>query len=199
MGISISAGVGTGTGTGTGVARTEQWVAVTRLSVAEVEELAGDLHRELRTWTATSTQAESDYHEEDLARMVDSATFDDRIEFRVATLDGRHAGVAVTRAGSFEGEPTTFVWWLAVDPAARRRGVARALAAAIEQDAQAHSRLLEGMVRTDDVTAVAFWTSLGWRPASTDRRAPWVRGLRAPGVPAHGPADASAVQGPEHR
>ncbi len=167
MGIGISGGA-------------EQRIAVSRLSMADVEQLADDLHVELRNWTATSTQALSDYHLEDLAMMVDNATFNDRIEVRIATLDGRRAGIAVTRAGVHEGEPSTFVWWLAVDPAARRRGVARALVDAIEQDARERSHLLEGRVRTDDADAVAFWSSLGWNPASAGHRASWVRGVHAP-------------------
>jgi len=111
---------------------------------------------------------------------VDNATFSDRIEFRIATLAGRRAGIAVSRAASFEGQPSTFIWWLAVDPDFRRRGVARALAEAIEQDARADSRVLQGMVREDDATAGAFWSSLGWRPAESDRKGGWVRGLRDP-------------------
>ncbi len=155
-------------------------ITVSRLPMADVEQLADDLHAELRAWTASSTQALSDFHLEDLAMMVDNATFNDRIEVRIATLDGRRAGIAVTRAGVHEGEPSTFVWWLAVDPAARRHGVARALVDAIEQDARDRSHLLEGMVRTDDADAVAFWSSLGWNPAGTGHRASWVRGIHAP-------------------
>jgi GNAT superfamily N-acetyltransferase len=157
-------------------------IAVSRLSMADVEQLADDLHVELRAWTATSTQALSDYHLEDLAMMIDNATFNDRIEVRIATLDGRRAGIAVTRAGVHGGEPSTFVWWLAVDSAARRRGVARALVTAIEQDAREQSHLLEGMVRTDDADAVAFWSSVGWRPAGTGHKDSWVRGIREPGA-----------------
>jgi GNAT superfamily N-acetyltransferase len=148
--------------------------------MVDVEQLADDLHVELRAWTATSTQALSDFHLEDLAVMVDNATFNDRIEVRIATFDGRRAGIAVTRAGVYEGEPSTFVWWLAVDPAARRHGVARALVEAIEQEAQESSHLLEGKVRTDDADAVAFWSSLGWNPVGADHRASWVRGVHAP-------------------
>ncbi len=150
-------------------------ITVSRLPMADVEQLAADLHVELRAWTATSTQALSESHLEDLAMMVDNATFNVRIEVRIATLDGRRAGIAVTRAGVHEGEPSTFVWWLAVDPAARRHGVARALVDAIEQDARERSHLLEGMVRADDAAAVAFWTALGWRPAGPDPKASWVR------------------------
>ena len=155
-------------------------ITVSRLPMADVAQLADDLHVELRAWTATSTQALSDFHLEDLAMMVDNATFNDRIEVRIATLDGRRAGIAVTRAGVHEGEPSTFVWWLAVDPAARRHGVARALVDAIEQDARNRSHLLEGMVRTDDADAVAFWSSLGWNPAGAGHRTSWVRGVHAP-------------------
>jgi len=162
-------------GIGVSIGRTEQGIAVSRLSMADVEQLADDLHVELRAWTASSTQALSDFHHEDLAMMVDNATFNDRIEFRIATLDGRRAGIAVTRAGEHRGEPSTFVWWLAVDPAARRHGVARALVDDIEQDARERSHLLEGKVRADDGAAVAFWTALGWNPASIDPKASWIR------------------------
>jgi ribosomal protein S18 acetylase RimI-like enzyme len=170
-------------------------VTVSRLAMSDVEGLADELHSELRAWTASSTQALSDYHFEDLAMMVDNATFNDRIEFRIATLDGRRAGIAVTRAGEHRGEPSTFVWWLAVDPAARRSGVARALVDAIEQDARERSRFLEGMVRADDAAAVAFWSALGWSPAGPDPRASWIRGLRAPDLQdaASGSASGSAA------
>ncbi len=149
-------------------------ITVSRLPMADVEQLADDLHVELRAWTATSTQALSDFHLEDLAMMVDNATFNDRIEVRIATLDGRRAGIAVTRAGVHKGEPSTFVWWLAVDPAARRNGVARALVDAIEQDARERLHLLEGKVRADDTAAVSFWTALGWRPAGPGPKASWI-------------------------
>jgi hypothetical protein len=65
-----------------------QGITVSRLSIAEVDELADDLDVELRAWTATSTQTLRDSHLEDLAMMVDNATFNDRIEVRMATLDG---------------------------------------------------------------------------------------------------------------
>ncbi len=162
------------------IGRTSSAITVTRLRAADVEAIADDLHVELHAWTASSTQALSDYHPEDIARMVENATFNDHIEFRVATLDGRRVGIAVTRGGTHEGEPSTFIWWLAVDPAARRRGVARALASAIEQDARASSHVLEGMVRPDDADAVAFWSSLGWSPAGVGHKDRWVRGLHAP-------------------
>jgi len=163
-------------------------ITVTRLSAADVEALADDLHSELREWTATSTQALSDYHLEDLARMVDNAIFNDRIEFRIATLDGRRAGIVVTRASAFQDRPSTFVWWLAVDPAARRHGVARALVDAIEQDARDRSHLLKGMVRADDADAVGFWTALGWRPSGPGAKDAWVRGIHEPAASTPGPA-----------
>jgi ribosomal protein S18 acetylase RimI-like enzyme len=155
-------------------------IVVTRLTPGEVEELADDLHGELRDWTASSTQARSDHHFEELAMMVDNATFNTRLEVRVATFEGHRVGIAVTRASVSEGQPSTFIWWLAVDPAARRRGVGRALATAIEQDARERSHLLEGMVSADDPSAVAFWTTLGWHPAGPDRKDNWIRGQRTP-------------------
>jgi hypothetical protein len=51
---------------------------------------------------------------------------------------------------------------------------------AIEQDARERSHLLEGMVRTDDADAVAFWSSLGWNPVGAGHRTSWVRGIHAP-------------------
>ena len=51
---------------------TDQEITVSRLPMADVAQLADDLHVELRAWTATSTQALSDFHLEDLAMMVDN-------------------------------------------------------------------------------------------------------------------------------
>jgi hypothetical protein len=63
-------------------------VCVTRLTMTEVEENAADLHNELRAWAASSTLAGRDHHDADLAMMVENATFNERIEFCIATLDG---------------------------------------------------------------------------------------------------------------
>jgi GNAT superfamily N-acetyltransferase len=163
------------------VARTEQSITVTRLNMTEVEENADDLHNELRAWAASSTLAGRDHHDADLAMMVENATFNERIEFRIATLAGRRAGIAVTRESALKGEPSTFVWWLVVDPAARRRGIARALAQDIEQGAATSTRHIHGHVDGLDAVAVGFWTSLGWGPAGPDPKAVWVYDLS--GVP----------------
>jgi GNAT superfamily N-acetyltransferase len=152
-------------------------VCVTRLTMTEVEEHAADLHNELRAWAASSTLAGRDHHDADLAMMVENATFNERIEFRIATLDGRRAGIAVTRESAFAGEPSTFVWWLVVDPAARRRGIARALAQDIERDARASTRHVHGHVDARDAVAVAFWTSLGWCSVEPGQKAVWIRDL----------------------
>jgi hypothetical protein len=88
--------------------------------MANVEQLADDLHVELSPWTATSTQALSDFHLANLAMMVDNAPLNNRIEFPIAALEGRRVGVAVTGARKYQGELSTFPWWLAVGPTARR-------------------------------------------------------------------------------
>ena len=157
---------------------------VARLTMGEVEALAADLRADLGAWTASTPQARSSRHLDDIESMLNNATWNHHIELRVAALDGRRVGIVATRASAFAGEPSSFVWWIAVDPDVRRRGVGRALAAAIEDDARTQGRILEGLVSADDPAAVAFWTALGWSPTGTDRNAPWVRDPRA----AHGPA-----------
>jgi hypothetical protein len=62
-------------------------IIVTRLTPGEVEEFADDLHGELRDWTASSTQARSEHHFEELAMMVNNATLNTHLALRVATFD----------------------------------------------------------------------------------------------------------------
>jgi len=154
-------------------------LTVTRLTTGEVEALAADLRADLGAWTASTPQARSARHLDDIESMLDNATWNHHIELHVATLDRRRVGIVATRASAFAGEPSTFVWWIAVDPTERRRGVGRALAVAIEDDARSQDRILEGLVSADDPAAVAFWTALGWAPTGMDRKAPWVRDPRA--------------------
>ncbi len=150
-------------------------VSIARLTMAEVEDLGDQLHAELLAWTASSSRSGSDLHRQDVAMMVENGGWNDRITFRVAGLGRRRVGTIVTRAGGSEDAPSMFVWWLAVDPELRRLGVARALVDAVEEQAEADGANITGMVDADDPAAVAFWTSIGWRPVGTDPKSPWSR------------------------
>ncbi len=154
-------------------------VSIARLTMAEVENLRDELHAELLAWTASSSRSGSDLHRQDIAMMVENAGWNDRITFRVAELAGARAltrvGTIVTRVGGSEDAPSTFVWWLAVDPERRRLGVARALMDAVEEQAEADGASVTGMVDADDPAAVAFWTSIGWCPVGPDPKSPWSR------------------------
>ncbi len=150
-------------------------VSIARLTMAEVESFGDQLHAELLAWTASSSRSGSDLHRQDIAMMVENAGWNDRITFRVAELGRRRVGTIVTRVGGSEDAPSMFVWWLAVDPELRRLGVARALMDAVEEQAEADGASITGMVDADDPAAVAFWTSIGWRPAGPDPKSPWSR------------------------
>jgi aminoglycoside 6'-N-acetyltransferase I len=104
---------------------------------------------------------------------VDNASFNERIAVRVALDGGIRRGLVITRGSVRDGEPATFVWWLAVDPDDRRRGIGRLLMKSVEQASKC--RLLEARVDHTDSTAVAFWTSMGWKSEQVGDGLVWVK------------------------
>lgn len=86
----------------------------------------------------------------------------------IAECDGL-VGI-VTGRGSATG--TAFIRWVAVEPAARRRGIGSALVARFAEAVQRPA--IQGMVNVDDPVAEAFWTSRGWRPELPGSRM-WAR------------------------
>lgn len=139
----------------------EGGVRVALLSTRQVSEAAGDLLSELRAWGASSSLSSRDWFDQDLAMAVDNGSFNEGIAVRVALDGGARRGLAITRGSVRDGEPATFVWWLAVDPDARRRGIGRLLVQSVEQAAK--YPLFEARVDYTDSAAVAFWTSMGWK------------------------------------
>jgi ribosomal protein S18 acetylase RimI-like enzyme len=148
-------------------------VTVVQLSTRQVGEAAGDLISDLRAWAASSSLSSRDWFDQDLAMAVDNASFNERIAVRVALDGGIRRGLVITRGSVRDGEPATFVWWLAVDSDDRRRGIGRLLMKSVEQASKC--RLLEARVDHTDSTAVAFWTSMGWQSEQVGDGLVWVK------------------------
>lgn len=148
-------------------------VTVVLLSTRQVDEAAGDLLEGLRAWGASASLSSREWFDQDLAMAVDNASFNERIAVRVALDGGIRRGLVITRDSVRDGEPATFVWWLAVDPDARRRGIGRLLTKSVEQASKCP--LLEARVDHTDFTAVAFWTSMGWKSEQVGDGLVWVK------------------------
>ena len=104
---------------------------------------------------------------------VDNATFNERIAVRVALVEDVPKGLAITRDSVRDGEPATFVWWLAVEPGARRSGIGRLLMQSAEQASK--WPLFEARVEHTGSAAVAFWTSMGWEREQLGDGLVWVK------------------------
>lgn len=146
---------------------------ISLISAHEVNNEADDLLRDLRAWAASSSLSSRDWFDQDLAMAVDNASFNERIAVRVALDEGIRRGLVITRDSVRDGEPATFVWWLAVDPDTRRRGIGRLLMKSVEQTSKCP--LLEARVDHTDSTAVAFWTSMSWKSEQVGDGLVWVK------------------------
>lgn len=102
------------------------------------------------------------------ARLLDDAFGPrPRYELWVAELDGEVAAYAVTFStySTFRGKPTLFLEDLFVDPAARRRGVARAVLARLRAEAEARGcGRFEWFVLDWNVNAQELYRSVGATP-----------------------------------
>jgi ribosomal protein S18 acetylase RimI-like enzyme len=109
----------------------------------------------LALWRAAYVRSEVIDTPEDVRRVVGAGA----AEVLVAETDGRLVGSLI---GTFDGW-RAHLYRLAVHPDHRRRGVARALLAAVEQRLAARgARRLLALVDRDNAGAVAFWTAAGY-------------------------------------
>lgn len=106
-----------------------------------------------------------------IAQAMQRALAESNLTFWVAELDARVAGYAVVRVRSSEAGPylKARLWWeidqIGVDPAARERGVARALVEAIAAEAaRAGIAALELTCWSFNAEARAAFEKLGFAP-----------------------------------
>ncbi len=120
----------------------------------------GDVHGIAELWERAGLPSSSRGFRKEIARLRRR----DPELVLIAMLDGKLAGAI---AGSYDGR-TAMVSRLAVDAAARRRGVGLRLVEALCDQLNSLGAGADKLIVLDDsATADAFWTSLGFRRGDT--------------------------------
>ncbi|MEO3809391.1 GNAT family N-acetyltransferase [Sphaerisporangium sp. B11E5] len=127
-----------------------------------------DVEAVLRFWKGAAENTDRHDTPEGVRRLIAR----DPDALMIAELDGRMVGTLIAGWDGWR----CHLYRLAVDPAARRRGVARALLAAAEERlATLGGVRADAMVLNDNLPAHEAWDALGYRQQThTDR---WVKPL----------------------